>query len=133
MIRGAVPAALVLVACIHWLPAVGVLGGERLLMLYDVAADEVNLALLLRHRAVLFGVLGALLLAGAFVRALQWPALIAGLVSVGSFLLLAAAADSPNAAIQRVVVVDRWALVTLLAAMVVKVVVYRGGTPHLQL
>ncbi|MEM1264248.1 MAG: hypothetical protein AAGH76_17750 [Pseudomonadota bacterium] len=121
MSQGVVPGALIFVALVHWLPAVGVLGADRPLLLYDVAADEPNLELLLRHRAVLFSLLGCLLFAGAFVRALQWPALLAGLGSVGSFLWLAAASEPVNAAVQRVVTADWAALATLLSPVAVKV------------
>lgn len=59
-----------------------------------------------RHRAVLFALLGAFLIASAFRRAWQPPALIAAAVSVGAFLVLAQAVGGHNAALDRVVAVD---------------------------
>ena len=59
--RFVVPAVLILVALIHALPLVGVLGTDRLASLYGVSVAEPNLEILMRHRAVLFGMLAAFL------------------------------------------------------------------------
>lgn len=111
-------AVLLLVAgIIHLLPLAGVLGGERLNALYGLSLDEPNLQILMRHRAVLFGLLGALLVAAAFVPGLRSLALLGGLISVISFLLLAWSAPLYNEALRRVVVADWIALGCLLIAL----------------
>ena len=111
-------ATLLLVAgLIHLLPLAGVLGGERLNALYGLALDEPNLQILMRHRAVLFGLLGTLLVAAALRPGLRGLALFGGLVSVLSFLLLAWSAPLYNEALQRVVVADWVALACLLLAL----------------
>ena len=111
-------AVLLLVAgAIHLLPLVGVLGGERLNALYGIALDEPNLQILMRHRAVLFGLLGVLLVAAAFTPALRGAALVGGLVSVLAFLLLAWNATVYNEALRRVVVADWIALACLVPAL----------------
>lgn len=61
-----ISAMLVVVAIIHLLPLPGVLGSERLAALYGLSFDELNLAILMRHRAVLFGLLGVFFLVAAF-------------------------------------------------------------------
>lgn len=110
--------ALLLVAgIIHLLPLIGVLGGDRLNALYGLALDEPNLQILMRHRAVLFGLLGALLVTAAFVPGLRGLALLGGLISVVSFLLLAWSAPLYNEALRRVVVADWVALACLLLAL----------------
>ena len=103
------------VGVIHLLPLVGVLGGERLAQLYGIDASEPNLALLLRHRAVLFGLLGALCVAAAFRPALRGLALVAGWISVASFLALAGGTPV-NAPVARVVTADWVALGALVVA-----------------
>ncbi|MDD0842253.1 phosphopantetheine adenylyltransferase [Pseudomonas sp. Gutcm_11s] len=111
-------AALLLVAgIIHLLPLAGVLGGERLNALYGLTLDEPNLQILMRHRAVLFGLLGALLVVAAFIPGLRTLALIGGLFSVVSFLLLAWHAPLYNEALRRVVIADWVALACLLLAL----------------
>lgn len=108
---------LLVVGIIHLMPLLGVLGGDRLNSLYGLSLDEPNLQILMRHRAVLFGLLGALLVAAAFLPSLRTLAIIAGLVSVVTFLLLAWSAPHYNEALHRVVVADWIALFCLLLAV----------------
>lgn len=56
----------VLAGVIKVTPVIGVLGAERLQALYQMPFDGLDLLLLMRHRAVLFGVVGGLLLVAAF-------------------------------------------------------------------
>ena len=89
-----VSAMLVVAGVIHLLPLSGVLGSERLASLYGLSFDEPNLAILMRHRAVLFGLIGSFLLFSAFQPALQSIAIVGGIISVVSFLYLAWATGS---------------------------------------
>jgi hypothetical protein len=107
---------LIVVGIIHLLPLSGVLGAERLTALYGVAFEEPNLLVLMRHRAVLFGLLGVLLLLAAARPALQPLALASGFVSVASFVWLAWSAGGVNAALGRVVMVDLVAIACLVVA-----------------
>ena len=107
------PASLMLAGAVHLLPVSGVLGADALASLYGVAPDEPNLELLMRHRAVLFGILGLLLIASAFRVSLRPAALLAGFASVTSFLWLAATASALNGELATVVVVDLVVLASL--------------------
>jgi len=107
-------AMLVVVGVIHLLPLVGVLGAGRLAALYGVSFDEPNLAILMRHRAVLFGLLGLFLLYAAIEPRVQGYAFLAGFASVVSFLWLAWTVGGYNAEIARIVWVDIGALVCLV-------------------
>jgi len=110
-----VAASLLVVGVIHLLPLAGVLGAERVAQLYGVAVEDPNLAILMRHRSVLFGLLGGFLVVAAFVPTLQTAALTAGFVSVVSFLALAWSTSGYNDAIGRVVAADLLALACLVA------------------
>jgi len=116
-----VSATLVIVAIIHLLPVVGVLGVGRLEALYGVAVDEPNLAILMRHRAVLFGLVGALIMYAAFSPQYQAIAFAAGFVSVLSFFVLVWSAGSTNPQIHRVVVADFVAMVCLVIGSLARV------------
>jgi hypothetical protein len=116
--RYVVSVMLVVVAVIHLVPVSGALGPGRLTALYGIPFDDPNLLILARHRAVLFGVLGALLLVAAFRPELQMAAFAAGFVSVASFLWLAASTGSYNDRLSRVVVADVVALVCLAIGLV---------------
>lgn len=116
--RFVVPVVLVLVAVIHALPLLGVLGADQVARLYGISAPDPNLELLLRHRAVLFGLLAAFLAYAAVRPELHRAALAAGFVSVVSFLVLSHLVGDYNAALATVVRVDWIALVLLVAGAV---------------
>jgi hypothetical protein len=118
MLDKTIAAMLIIVGIIHVLPFIGVLGPERLAALYGIAVDEPNLAILMRHRAVLFGIVGVFLLYAAIRPDLQVMALIAGFVSVISFFYLVWASGDHNAEINKVVLVDVVAFVALAIAAI---------------
>ncbi len=107
---------LVLVGIIHLLPLSGVLGPQRLSNLYGIAFNEANLEILMRHRAVLFGLLGAFFVYTAFKPALQPLAFIAGFVSVISFIGLASTVGDYNESIRKVYFADIIAIISLVVA-----------------
>jgi hypothetical protein len=111
-----VSAMLVIVAVIHLLPLQGVLGPERLAALYGLDIAEPNLAILMRHRAVLFGLLGLFFLVAAFRPGCQVAAVVVGSASVLPFLYLAWSVGGYNAQLRRVVVADEVALACLVVA-----------------
>jgi hypothetical protein len=114
-----VPAVLLLVAAIHALPLVGVLSAARVSSLYGIAVQDPNLEILMRHRAVLFGLLAAFLAYAAFHRSLHALALVAGTVSVVAFLVLAWSVGGVNPALSTVVKADILAAILLAVAAVV--------------
>lgn len=107
--------ALLAAGAIHLIPLIGVLGAERLFSLYGTAHTDPNTLILMRHRAVLFGVVGGLCVVAAFKPGYQWLAMVVASVSVVSFLWLAWSTGGFNAQLQRVVVADVLALVCLAA------------------
>ena len=119
--RHLVTAALLGLAVIHLLPLVGVVGGERLRALYGLGELDAPLTLLLRHRAVFFGLLGGSCAWAAFAPAHQTPALVAALISTVAFLLLARG-QTLNGALTRVVRVDQVAVVLSVVGLVARLV-----------
>lgn len=113
---------LVLVGIIHLLPVSGVLGVERLAALYGLSLGEPNIEILMRHRAILLGLLGLFLLYAAFQPSLQLMAIVAGLVSVVSFIAIAWSVGGYNEAIRKVVIADIIATIALIAAGAIRVV-----------
>ena len=113
-----ISALLIVVGVIHLLPIVGVLSSGRLFSLYAVFIEEPNLEILMRHRAVLFGLLGSFLIYAAFKPELQLMAIIAGFISVLSFIFLAWSVGGYNDAIGRVVIADLVATALLFIAAV---------------
>lgn len=111
--RYVVAGSLVIVALIHIGPIVGVLGNARLAALYGIEISDPNLSILMRHRAVLFGILGAFQLFAAFIPAYQTAAIIGGFVSLVSFLCLTWFVGEYNPNLSRVFAIDVFALVCL--------------------
>ena len=109
---------LLVVAVIHLLPLSGFLSTERLMALYRIEVLDTNLEILMRHRAVLFGVLGAFFAYAAFKPAVQPIAFAAALASVLSFFYLCYSVGDFNDAIRNVIVVDIVASVALVLAIV---------------
>lgn len=120
--------ALVAAGLIHLPPLAGLLSAARLEALYGIPVREPALELLLRHRALLFGLLAALLFVGAFRRELQIPAIVAALASMGGFLLLAAQSPELAAPLRRVAIADLAATLLLLAALALRAWAPQGGT-----
>ncbi len=122
--RFIIPAMLVAVGIIHILPLSGVLSATRLFDLYGITFDDPNLEILMRHRAVLFGLLGMFLISSAFLPNLQLAALITGFVSVISFLYLAYSVGGYNDQVNRIVTADKAALVCLLVGSITYAINY---------
>ncbi len=101
-----VPLMLLLVALIHLPPVLGVLGVAGMEAAYGVGIAGPDLAVLMRHRALMFGLLGGFMLLAMFVRALQPWALLLALLSAGGFVLLAWTTPGHNANLARVALVD---------------------------
>jgi len=115
--RYLVSGMLIIVGLIHLLPLPGILGNEQLARLYGISIDGPNIAILMRHRAALFGLVGLLMLLAAFKPALQVAAFVAGFVSIVSFLWLATSVGGYNAEIGRVFVADLVALGCLIVGI----------------
>lgn len=113
---------LVLVGIIHLLPVSGVLGVERLTALYGISLGEPNIEILMRHRAILFGLLGLFLVYAAFQPSLQPQAIVAALVSVVSFIAIACSVGGYNEAVGKVVIADIFATIALIVAGAIHVV-----------
>lgn len=109
---------LLVVAVIHLLPISGFFGAERLTALYGIALTDTNLEILMRHRAVLFGILGVFFVYSAFTPAVQPIAFAAAFTSISSFFYLAYSVGGFSDAIKRVVVADIVAGIALIAAAI---------------
>jgi hypothetical protein len=114
--RAIVTVLLLLAAAVNLLPVIGVLSTSRLEGLYGVVVQDPNLAILLRHRAVLFAIVAGLLAVAAFHPPLRALAIAAGLLSMLSFVAIAGLVGEYNPLLRRVVLVDVVASVALAAA-----------------
>ncbi len=98
--------SLLVAGLIHLLPAVGILGADVLDRLYGTETASADVEVLLRHRAVLFAILGVATLTAAILRRAQITLLVINLVSVATFALLASVTSGTSPEIDRVTAVD---------------------------
>lgn len=114
----AIDALLILSALIHLLPVIGVLSPRHLESLYGVEVANPDLAILLRHRAVLFGVLGGLLVWGVVEHGDRDVAVAAVLVSDVAYAALCFRHRDHNQHLRRVLRADLLSIAALVVAAV---------------
>ncbi|WP_295873061.1 hypothetical protein [uncultured Zhongshania sp.] len=111
---------LVVVGLINIIPVVGVISGQKIESAYAVTLAGNDLIILLRHRALLFGILGGFILFSAFNPFYQLAAMIMAGISMIGFAILVLGTGGYNDAIAKVLYVDILGIVFLLAAAVLK-------------
>lgn len=114
--------ALILAGLIHILPVIGVLGGHQLTSMYAIPFTDPNLLILMRHRAVMLGLLGGLALYAAFHPPIQRIGIAAGTVSLGSIVALGWLIGGYNQALSSVILADSIAVVCFLVAGTLSVI-----------
>ncbi len=102
---------------INVLPLAGLAGSSGLQRLYGVAVNDPNLLIMLQHRAVLIGAAGVFLMVAAWRPQWQISAAVAGLLSMGSYVLIAIAVGGYNGALQRVIGADVIAIICVVTAL----------------
>ncbi|HEV7324162.1 MAG TPA: hypothetical protein VGN91_03780 [Bosea sp. (in: a-proteobacteria)] len=108
-----VPIGLVIAGIVNLLPTIGVAGTSWLRSLYGFEIANPDLEILLRHRAVLFGLVGLLLLAAALRPGLRNVAMLVAGASMASFIVIAFTVGGYGPAITKIVIADIIGLLAL--------------------
>jgi hypothetical protein len=103
-------------ALINLAPMIGVTSAARLEAAYEVTLGDPNLVILMRHRALLFGAVGAALVVAAFHAPFRNFATGVGLVSMLSFVVIALLVGEYNERLRRVAMLDVLGSVLLVGA-----------------
>ncbi len=113
-------AGLAIAGVINLLPVSGALGAAWLRSLYgfDVAAPD--LEVLLRHRALLFGMLGVLLLSAVLKPSLRGVAIALAGFSMASFIVVALIVGGYGPAITKIIIADIAGLIALIPAVITR-------------
>ncbi|MDX1555533.1 MAG: hypothetical protein R3212_05860, partial [Xanthomonadales bacterium] len=98
----------------------GVFSAEMLANAYDIPAPQGDLLILMRHRALLFGVVGSIILVSAFRPHLQPAAMIAAFVSMAGFIALTLGSGNYGEKIHGVMLIDVVGVVLLVIAAVLR-------------
>ena len=107
------------VGLLNLAPLIGVISADQLQGMYGVPIDSPDLEVLMRHRAILFGIVGGFVLFSAFRPALQGMAATAALVSMLSFILLAVIVGNVGDNVRKVVIADVIGSAALLLVLAV--------------
>lgn len=108
---------LVLVGLLNVTPAVVFFDPGRSVALYGVELRSDDLGIIVRHRAVLLGLLGAAMIFAAFRREIIAPVVIAALLGKAAFLYLVCTTAGHTAEIGSVAMFDVAAIVVLIIAL----------------
>ena len=115
----ALTGCLIVVGLINIVPALGVVSADRLESAYAVTIAGQDLEILMRHRALLFGILGGFVLYSAFKPAYRSVAMVMAGVSMIGFALLVLSTGDYNPSIARVLYVDILGIVFLFVAVLI--------------
>lgn len=111
---------LFIVGVINFLPVLGVLSAARLSQAYAIELDGNDLVILLRHRALLFGIIGGFILYSVFVPGYQAAAMVMAALSMLGYIFLLWQEGGYNASLHKVMLVDIVGILCLAAAAVLK-------------
>ncbi len=104
---------------INVLPSLLAFLPEKISKSYGIGVPDANYELLLRHRAILFAIIGGLMIFSAIVKKYYAIATIAGLISMISFILLYFLIDKGiNSDLRKVMIIDVVATVILLIGII---------------
>jgi len=109
--------ALLVVAVIHLMPAVGFVGRSSLARLYGIEIDSPDMEVLMRHRSALFGILASIFAFAAFDAPTRPVAFAAAATSLLTFFYLAATIPNTTRAIRKIIIADVVAAAALIAAL----------------
>ena len=101
---------------VNLLPLPGAISAAGLARLYAIDTTDADLVIMLRHRSMVFVILGVLMLAAIWWPHLRAAAILAGLASTAGFVLIALQVGRYSRAIRRVVIADIIAVAALAIA-----------------
>ncbi|WDE14165.1 hypothetical protein [Thalassomonas haliotis] len=116
----AIMGCLIIVGLINFIPVLGVFSAQKLESVYAITLASNDLIILMRHRALLFGVLGGFILYSAFYTSYQTAAMVMAGVSMLGYALLVLLVGGYNEAIFTILQVDLVGILFLLVAAVFK-------------
>lgn len=119
-------ALLFLVGVINFLPIIGMFSIEKINETYGLSVSDNNLAVLLRHRALLFGLIGGFIFYSVFNPQYQTAAIILASVSMLGYLYFFWSIGESNAALLKIAQIDMVGLVLLAMALAIKYLFNNG-------
>jgi len=110
---------LFIVGVINLLPVIVFFCPTQTARLYGVPIDGENLIILMRHRAILLGLIGSALIFGAIKPEARIPAIAAALTSKTAFIFLVWTSATFSSEIRQVALIDVAAIVLLIVVLII--------------
>ena len=95
---------------VHLVPMIAAIMPSQIAKLYGVVPSDNTQVVLLQHRALLLGLVGAACAFAAHNEAVRWPTLIGAVISMASFIILCVLQDQMGGALRKIALVDLAAL-----------------------
>lgn len=109
---------LFLTGIVNLLPSILSILPSKISKSYGISISDVNLELLIRHRAIFFALIGGLLIYSSITKKLYNLSFLFGMISMVSFVLLYFQLNGINAELEKVMKIDIIAIVILLIGFV---------------
>ena len=111
---------LIIVGLINFVPVIGLFSAAQIEQAYSVPINGNDVEILLRHRALLFGIIGGFILYSAFKTQHQKPAMLMAVISMTGFLAVVLSIGGYNESLYKILIIDVVGLVFLGLAAVLK-------------
>jgi len=109
--------SLFIAGAINFLPSLLVFSTEKLCKSYGIKIPNPDLELLLRHRAILFGIIGGLMIYSAITKKYYSVSVTAGLISMVSFIMLYFLIGGINEELEKIMLFDLAAILILVVGL----------------
>lgn len=110
------------IGLINFLPLIGLLSALHLSQAYGIELVSHELEILLRHRALLFGIMGGFVFYSLFKPHLRSPALVMSGISMLGFLFLVWSVGNVNQALIRITMVDVFGILCLILVVLLQLI-----------
>lgn len=119
MLNKAAAVILFIVGVINVLPIIAFFDPGKTVRLYGVPVESESLTILMRHRGILLGLVGAALIVAAFETEFRVFAIAMALISKIAFIFLTFTASNYTAEIRQVALIDVVAIFLLLLVITI--------------
>jgi len=111
---------LFLIGVINFLPAIGLVSVDKINQAYGLRVTDRDLAILLRHRALLFGLIGGFVIYSVFKPQFQVAAIVLAAISMLGYLFFFWSEGNSNSALLKVAQIDMIGVVLLSIAIIIR-------------
>jgi len=119
----AITICLIIVGLINFIPTIAIISAQKLEAAYSIKLISNDLIILLRHRALLFGILGGFILYSVKATYYQGAAMIMAGISMLGYVVLMFTVGGYNEALYKILIIDVVGIVILSLAVIFKYVI----------